>query len=215
MAPARDQPAKLSCTTAEPGALRGQDPRKRRASEEPRQLARASGVRPGALRDGPHVAGPGQRRASDRHPAPHLQPTQTTRYEAIGAGETQISKKHSSAAASTQDRSRGCGFLVLTVRSDEPHEERAAMSWYSRPRQCGEVALTEQAMIRGLEPYHPRGRLVRHKCPVNADRSRAPGSRAGDPAREAAGAATPAFTLVAALATMEEEGPDPGSSRRL
>ena len=29
VAPARDEPAKLSCTTAEPGALRGRDPRKR------------------------------------------------------------------------------------------------------------------------------------------------------------------------------------------
>ena len=41
------------------------------------------------------------------------------------------------------------------------------MSWYSRPRQCGEVALQERAMIRGPEPYHPRGRM-RHKSPVNA-----------------------------------------------
>jgi hypothetical protein len=64
-------------------------------------------------------------------------------------------------------RSADAGFVVLTVRSGEPHEERAAMSWYSRPRQCGEVALQERAMIRGPEPYHPRGRM-RPKSPENA-----------------------------------------------
>ena len=57
------------------------------------------------------------------------------------------------------------------------------MSWYSRPRQCGEVALQERAMIRGPEPYHPRGRM-RHKCPENAGlvwpwiSSRRPGPKA-------------------------------------
>lgn len=76
--------------------------------------------------------------------------------------------------ARTQQRNRErttpihrCGFLVLIVRSDEPQEGRAAMSWYSRPRQCGEVALQERAVIRGSEPYHPGGRMG-HESPVNA-----------------------------------------------
>jgi hypothetical protein len=86
---------------------------------------------------------------------------------------TTPSERERRSSARTQHRNhehatplRRCGSLVLTVRSDEPHEERAAMSWYSRPRQCGEVALQERAVIRGPEAYHPRG-PIQAETPVN------------------------------------------------
>jgi len=41
----------------------------------------------------------------------------------------------------------------------------------SRPRQCGEVALPERAMIRDTEGYHPHGRM-QAKTPVNVSHSR-------------------------------------------
>ena len=127
------------------------------------------GLRPGALRDGPQGSGD---HAIGEHqtvnPAPHLQPTQTTRYEAIGAGETQLGK-NTATQQGAHNTDPWMRILVLTVRSDEPHEERAAMSWYSRPRQCGEVALQERAMIRGPEPYHPHERIG-PKSPENAGR---------------------------------------------
>ena len=86
------------------------------------------------------------------------------------------------------------------------------MSWHSRPRQCGEVALQERAMIRGPEPYHPRGRM-RHKSPKTLAAvwpwisSRRPGPKA------------PCASTVAAqcgLARSPRGGrrADPGRSRR-
>jgi hypothetical protein len=166
VAPASDEPAKLSYATAEPGTLRV-------ATRGSGELPRHPSARPGEVGCGQALYEPGarlgnsHRRAPDHHPASHLKPIQKARYEAVGNRE-----RRNSARAQQHNREhttplRGCGFWCLTARSDEPYEERAAMSWHSRPRQCGEVALQERAMIRGPEPYHPRGRM-RHKCPENA-----------------------------------------------
>ena len=67
------------------------------------------------------------------------------------------------------------------------------MSWYSRTRQCGEVALPERAIIRGAEGYHPHGRM-QAETPVNAGPSRSlelqPGDRVGRSYRPVPASAT-------------------------
>ena len=69
------------------------------------------------------------------------------------------------------------------------------MSWYSRPRRCGEVALPERAIIRGTEGYHPHGRM-QGKTPVNAGTSRSlelqPGIERRAPTRPGPASAGPA-----------------------
>lgn len=74
---------------------------------------------------------------------------------------------HSSATESTGHQATRCGVSGDVVRSDEPDQERAAMSCVLEPRHCGEVALQERAVIRGSEPYHLGGRMG-HESPVNA-----------------------------------------------
>jgi hypothetical protein len=72
------------------------------------------------------------------------------------------------------------------------------MSWHSKPRQYGEVALPERTMIRGTKGYHPDGR-TQAKTPVDAGPSRPLTTRPGIVTRRSHPPA-PAPTTAAALA---------------
>ena len=142
-----------------------------------------------ALYETAQVQGKGRRRAPDQHPPPRPRTSQTTRHEAIRKHGRRRSTRNTTTTIQSEHRGSAdaaiwCSLCALTNQLRSVRLCR----WYSRPRQCGEVALPERAMIRGTEGYHPHGRM-QAKTPVNAGPQPLPGTptrgshRAVPPAR--------------------------------